>query len=180
MRSVSIPLTVGIMATSVFVSACDTSGIPFLQSPDSSQHSRATLKSKRIGLQNTQMILAESTLASAPTYVAPTIKAVGFSSIAVQQSKNLNQRRLMAIRAARLDAYRVLSEQIHGVQLDGQTTVAEAILTSDVMSAAVRGTIMGAETVKIEPSGQDTYSVELSISQTHVDRLIKLYKGGLI
>jgi hypothetical protein len=86
----------------------------------------------------------------------------------------------MAIRAARLDAYRVLTEQIHGVQLDGQTTVAEAILTSDVMSAAVRGTIMGAETVKIEPSGQDTYSVELSISQTHVDRLIRLYKRSLL
>ena len=178
MRSASIPLTIGILATSVFVSACDTAGIPFLS--ESSQHSRATLKSKRVGLQNTQMILAESTLASAPTYVAPTIKAVGFSSIAVQQSKNLNQRRLMAIRAARLDAYRVLTEQIHGVQLDGQTTVAEAILTSDVMSAAVRGTIMGAETVKIEPSGQDTYSVELSISQTHVDRLIKLYKRSLL
>ena len=178
MRSASIPLTIGILATSVFVSACDTVGIPFFS--DSSQHSRATLKSKRIGLQNTQMILAESTLASAPTYVAPTIKAVGFSSIAVQQSKNLNQRRLMAIRAARLDAYRVLTEQIHGVQLDGQTTVAEAILTSDVLSSAVRGTIMGAETVKIEPSGQDTYSVELSISQTHVDRLIKLYKRGLL
>ena len=178
MRSASIPLTIGILATSVFVSACDTVGIPFLS--DSSQHSTATLKSKRVGLHNTQMILAESTLASAPTYVAPTIKAVGFSSIAVQQSKNLNQRRLMAIRAARLDAYRVLTEQIHGVQLDGQTTVAEAILTSDVLSSAVRGTIMGAETVKIEPSGQDTYSVELSISQTHVDRLIKLYKRGLL
>jgi len=180
MRSASIPLTIGILATSVFVSACDTVGVPFLRASDSSQDSGATLKSKRTGLQNTKIILAEKTLASAPTYVAPTIKAVGFSSIAVQQSKNLNQRRLMAIRAARLDAYRVLTEQIHGVQLDGQTTVAEAILTSDVLSSAVRGTIMGAETIKIEPSGQDTYSVELSISQTHVDRLIKLYKRGLL
>ena len=66
MRSASIPLTIGILATSVFVSACDSAGIPFLQASDSSQHSRATLKSKRIGLQNTRTILAESTLASAP------------------------------------------------------------------------------------------------------------------
>ena len=49
----------------------------------------------------------------------------------------------MAIRAAKLDAYRVLAEQIHGVHLDGQTTVAEAILTSDVLSSAVRGTVFG-------------------------------------
>ena len=180
MRSTSIPLVIGILATSVFVSACDTAGIPFLQTSDSSQHFGATLESKRNGLQNTQILFAESTLASAPTYHTPRILAVGFSSIAVQQSKNLNQRRLMAIRAARLDAYRVLTEQIHGLQLDGKTTVAEAILTSDVLSSAVRGTIMGAETVKIEPSGQDTYSVELSISQTHLDRLIKLYKRGLM
>ena len=86
----------------------------------------------------------------------------------------------MAIRAAKMDAYRVLAEQIHGVQLDGQTTVAEAILTSDVLSSAVRGTIMGAETVAIEPTGGDTYKVELSISQVHVDRLIMLYKKSLL
>ena len=86
----------------------------------------------------------------------------------------------MAIRAAKMDAYRVLAEQIHGVQLDGQTTVAEAILTSDVLSSAVRGTIMGAETVTIEPTGSDTYKVELSISQVHVDRLISLYKKSLL
>jgi hypothetical protein len=39
---------------------------------------------------------------------------------------------------------------------------------------------MGAETVKIEPTGSDTYIVELSVSQTHLDRLIKLYKPGLL
>lgn len=139
-----------------------------------------TLQSKQAGLKSTQTLLAERVLNNTQDYSAPALKAVGFSAIAVQPSKNLNQRRLMAMRAAKLDAYRVLAEQIHGAQVDSQTTVAEAMLTSDVLSSAVRGTIMGAETVKIEPKGNDTYIVELSLSQSHLDRLIKLYKQGLL
>jgi hypothetical protein len=175
------------MATSIMLAGCDTTSLSSLQANLSSlqptnetQLQRPTLTSQQAGLQNTQTIFAERLIADAPDYIPPTIKATGFSAIAIQPSKNLNQRRLMAIRAAKIDAYRVLAEQVHGVQLDGQTTVAEAMLTSDVMSSAVRGTIMGAETVKIEPKGADTYIVELSISQTHVDRLIALYKKGLL
>jgi hypothetical protein len=50
---------------------------------------------------------------------------LAFHQSQFNNQKILNQRRLLAIRAARLDAYRVLTEQIHGVQLDAQTTVAE-------------------------------------------------------
>jgi outer membrane protein FlgP len=187
MRKLTISKLPFLMATSIILTGCDTANLSNIQanlsnlgSTNQSQIQRPTLTSQQAGLQNTQTIFAERLVASAPDYIPPTIKATGFSAIAIQPAKNLNQRRLMAIRAAKIDAYRVLAEQIHGVQLDGQTTVAEAMLTSDVMSSAVRGTIMGAETVKIEPKGADTYIVELSISQTHVDRLIALYKKGLI
>lgn len=169
-----------LIAASLLVSACDTPNSSNLLAADQSGIQRPTLTSQQAGLKHTKTIFAERLIADAPDYIPPTIKATGFSAIAIQPSKNLNQRRLMAMRAAKIDAYRVLAEQIHGVQLDGQTTVAEAMLTSDVLSSAVRGTIMGAETVKIEPSGSDTYIVELSISQTHVDRLINLYKKGLL
>ena len=77
-------------------------------------------------------------------------------------------------------AYRSLTEQIHGIYIQGETTVGEAVLTSDKLGAALRGTVMGARTVKIEPTGSDTYQVELSISQTHIDRLIKSYRRGLL
>lgn len=162
------------------LTSCDStilSGSPARSSVD---HTRPTLNSKKAGLQKTQSIFTERVTKDTAPSQSATIKATGLSSVAIQPSKNLNQRRLMAIRAAKLDAYRVLAEQIHGVKIDGQTTVAEAMLTSDVLSSAVRGTIMGAETLKIEPTGGDTYKVELSIRQSHLDRLIKLYKRGLL
>ena len=176
----TVSASVILIISSMLVSACSSLGVTNLIAFDQAQKPRPTMQSKQAGLQNTQSIVAERLIASSPDYFVPSIKAVGFSSIAIQPSKNLNQRRLMAMRAAKLDAYRVLAEQIHGVQIDGQTSIAEAMLTSDVLSSAVRGTIMGAETVKIEPTGSDTYLVELSVSQTHLNRLIKIYKQGLL
>ena len=36
---------------------------------------------------------------------------------------------------------------------------------------------MGAKMTKIEPTGSDTYQVELSVNQTHIDRLIRAYNA---
>ncbi len=178
MNLTSFPKPIFFIAASVLISACDFPRVNNLLPTDRYQHPRPTLQSQQGGLQNAQSIFAERTAQNDPSYFAPKLKAIGFASVAVQPSKNLNQRRLLAIRAAKLDAYRVLAEQIHGLQLDSETTVSEAVLTSDILSSAVQGVVMGAETVKIEPTDADTYLVELSVSQTHVDRLIKLYKWG--
>ena len=131
-------------------------------------------------LKSSSALLNERRVAETSKYYVPSVTAVGFSSIAIQPSKSLNQRRLMAIRAAKLDAYRNLTEQLHGIYIQGETTIGEAVLTSDKLGAALRGTVIGARTVKIEPTGTDTYQVELAVSQAHVDRLIRAYRNGLL
>ena len=53
-----------------------------------------------------------------------TLTATGYAVIDVQPSDIPAQRRLLAIRAAKLDAYRGLTEQVYGQYLDSTTTVA--------------------------------------------------------
>jgi len=72
-----------------------------------------------------------------------TIRATGYAVISTQNHKNSSQQRLMAIRASKLDAYRALTEQVYGQQLDATTTVAEMMVTSDTFRTRVQGVIYG-------------------------------------
>ncbi|MDC0633905.1 LPP20 family lipoprotein [Planktomarina sp.] len=171
---------IGVIAAITILAGCDTAIPSFQVQSVANNITRPTTGTRIAAMQQSTNLLDEKTKAAAEETFSPSITAVGFSAIAIQPSKNLNQRRLMAIRAAKLDAYRGLTEQIYGINLDGETTVAEAMLTSDKMSSAVRGTIMGAKTVKIEPTGNDTYEVELSVSEVHIRRLIQNYTRGLL
>ena len=106
----------------------------------------------------------------------PTITGVGFSAVSIQPGKNLNQKRIMAIKAARFDALRQLTEQIHGIQLTGSTKIAEAIVQSDTLRADIQGVILGARTVKIEPSSSDTYEVVVEIDRPLIDEIVRAYR----
>lgn len=106
----------------------------------------------------------------------PTIVAVGFSSVSVQPGRSMNQKRIMAIKAARLDALRQLTEQIHGLQINSSTKIAEAVVQSDTLRADLQGVIVGARTVKIEPSSSDTYQVEVEVDRSLIDEIVKAYR----
>lgn len=106
----------------------------------------------------------------------PTITGVGFSAVSIQPGKNLNQKRILAIKAARLDALRQLTEQIHGIQLAGSTKIAEAIVQSDTLRADIQGVILGARTVKIDPSSSDTYEVVVEIDRPLIDEIVSAYR----
>ena len=104
-----------------------------------------------------------------------TLVATGYAVIGVQNHKNPAQQRLMAIRASKLDAYRALTEQVYGQQLDASTTVADMTIMSDTFRAKVEGVIYGAVLVSITPVGDDTYETTLSLDQQVVRDLRALY-----
>ena len=106
----------------------------------------------------------------------PTITGVGFSAVSIQPGKSINQKRILAIKAARLDALRQLSEQIHGIQIRGTTKIAEAMVQSDTLRADIQGVILGARTVKIEPSSSDTYEVVVEIDKPLIDEIVRAYR----
>lgn len=105
--------------------------------------------------------------------IVPSISGVGYATISAQPAKNVNQRRLMAIRAARIDAMRDLTEQVHGLKLNSRTTVINALVQNDTSRAAVDGTIRGARTVRINPVGRDTYEVVLELDRDMITRIMR-------
>ena len=108
-----------------------------------------------------------------------TLVATGYAVISVQNAKNPAQQRLLAIRASKLDAYRALTEQVYGQQLDASTTVADMTVMSDTFRAKVEGVIYGAVMVSITPVGDDTYETTLSLDQQVVRDLRALYLNQL-
>ena len=104
-----------------------------------------------------------------------TIRATGYAVISTQNHKNGAQQRLMAIRASKLDAYRALTEQVYGQQLDATTTVAEMMITSDTFRTRVQGIIYGAVLESITPVGDDTYETTMSLDGRVVNDLRVLY-----
>jgi len=103
------------------------------------------------------------------------ILSTGYAVISIQPHPLPAQQRLLAIRAAKLDAYRGLAEQVYGQYLDGATTVADATLRSDRVRARVEGMIHGAEVVSIAPVGNDTYETTLSLDREVMFELRAIY-----
>ena len=102
------------------------------------------------------------------------IEATGYSVIQ-SHSGSEPQQRLMAIKAARLDAFRQLAEVVYGTYIDSNTTISDLTIQDDVYRARVEGVIYGAELVKIEPISNDTYAVTLGLPRAMVDDLRLLY-----
>ena len=90
----------------------------------------------------------------------PTLSAVGYAVVSSQPGRTDAQKRLMAIRSAR-----ELAEQIHGIQVDSNTTVIDLMVQNDTFRAVVKGVIRGAKTVRINPTGEDTYETVLEIDK---------------
>ena len=107
------------------------------------------------------------------------IIATGYAVISVQKADTPAQQRILSIKASKLDAYKVLMEQVYGQYLDANTTVSEMVVQSDTFRAKVQGVIYGAKLVSITPVGDDTYETTLSLSNSVVDDLRKLYLASM-
>jgi hypothetical protein len=107
------------------------------------------------------------------------LTATGYAVISVQNHRLPAQQRLMAIRAAKLDAYRSLTEQVYGLRMDATATVADMVVQNDTFRSRVEGVIYGATLVSITPTGDDTYETTLSLDKATVQDLRMLYLGQL-
>jgi hypothetical protein len=108
-------------------------------------------------------------------YKKEVIISTGYANISAQKSNNQAQRRLMAIRASKLDAYRNLTEQVYGQQLNASSTVEDMIIASDTMRTHVEGVVYGARVVSINPIGDDSYETKLELELDTMLELRRIY-----
>lgn len=109
-----------------------------------------------------------------------TLTATGYAVISIQNHRLPAQQRLLAIRAAKLDAYRSLTEQVYGLRLNATATVADMVVQNDSFRTRVEGVIYGAVLVSITPTSDDTYETTLSLDKAVVKDLRTLYLGQIV
>ena len=96
--------------------------------------------------------------------------AVGYASISEQSGRTDEERRVRAMRASKLDAYRELAEQVYGMRGSGRAELQDQRLGTEATSGAVAGVIRGAEVLRSYPVG-DSYVTELKLDIRKMDKL---------
>jgi len=107
------------------------------------------------------------------------VTGLGMAQISRQPGSSINEKRLLAIRAARLEALRDLTEQVHGISLTSETTLRDTVVRNDSLRGLVEGEIRGARTERITPRGSDSYEVVLTLDPDVVAYIARAARLGV-
>lgn len=91
------------------------------------------------------------------------ITGIGYGAESTYEAYTPGQRRLMAIRASKLDAYRSLAEQLHGIKIDSNTSISTLTAKNDSFRARVNAIVRGARVVSVTPMADRNYETVLEV-----------------
>ncbi|WP_298444926.1 LPP20 family lipoprotein [uncultured Ferrimonas sp.] len=100
----------------------------------------------------------------------PILTATGMAPLSLQQGSTEQEKMRRAMRAAKLDAYRELAEQVYGQRINGNSEVSELVLKNDHFKVQVDGVIRGAKVIRAYPV-DDTYVAEVELDYRRVWQL---------
>jgi hypothetical protein len=101
------------------------------------------------------------------------ITAVGYGAMGNFNKYPKPQQRLLAMRAAKLDALRTLAEELYGTRVRGNTTIKDVAVEHDGYRSHVDAVVRGAHLVTVNPKGEGVYEaiVELELGPAVVNCL---------
>jgi hypothetical protein len=97
-----------------------------------------------------------------------TLEAMGNAAI----PGSLGHQKIMAKRAAELDAYRRLAQRLMDIRIDSETTVRDACLESDDLIASLSQLVKGAEPLSIRYLDDGSCEVKMSITKQDLVRAV--------
>ncbi|QKI89595.1 LPP20 family lipoprotein [Thiomicrorhabdus xiamenensis] len=91
------------------------------------------------------------------------ITGIGYGAESTFAAYTTGQRRLMAIRASKLDAYRSLAEQLSGIKIDSNTSISTLTAKNDSFRARINAVVRGARVVSVTPMADNNYETVLEV-----------------
>lgn len=98
-----------------------------------------------------------------------TIRVTGHGTVRPDSGHTVSQMKLLAQRAARMDAYRLITEHVYGLKLSSNTTVADMVVKNDTIKSYVTGFIRGANEISMLPMVNDDFTYEV-VMEVKIDQ----------
>lgn len=92
------------------------------------------------------------------------VTAIGYGASSAFDGYTTGQKRLMAMRASKLDAYRALAEQVQGVRVNGNSTVSAMMAKVDSFRVYVDAYLRGVQVVTVTPMEDGNYETTMELT----------------
>lgn len=104
----------------------------------------------------------------APVSGEKVVRVTGYGAASIDSTLSPTQRHLLGVRAAKVDAYRNLAEQVQGLQVNGNSSVRDLASKNDTIQTYVSAYLRGARVVSTEMVSNGMYEavVELTLAPT--------------
>lgn len=90
------------------------------------------------------------------------VEGYGASGSADAQT-NQQQRKLLAMRASKMDAYRAMAERVYGTRIQGNTTVHNLATRDDNIRGYVDNLVRGAKVISTSQESDGTYKTRMEL-----------------
>jgi len=115
-----------------------------------------------------------SVTSQAPEWVSQSMVATGVG--VPPEGATGTEAKLMAERAATVDALRNLAEKVYGVYIDSQTTVRDFVTQNDVIRAEVQTYMQGADVIDTRVKADGSVEVDVALPLENIWLVVEKYR----